>query len=116
MATSSTGNTLERIRRHKGVSLDEIAASTKISPIFLRAIESEEFGKLPGGVFNSNYLRQYAQAVGIDPAELMDRYTEWQAEQEQKLQPKPEPQRRPAAIRWLASFMASLLPLAPPNS
>ena len=67
---SSTTNTLklEQIRRKRGVSLEQIAESTKISTRFLRAIECEEFEKLPGGVFNTNYIRQYAAAIG-HPAE-----------------------------------------------
>jgi cytoskeletal protein RodZ len=56
------------------ISLEEVAAKTKISMRFLRAIESEDFGELPGGIFVVNYLRQYAEAVGMDAQELLERY------------------------------------------
>lgn len=61
-------------RAQNGVTLEQIAASTKISPLFLRAIEAERYEQLPGGIFATNYLRQYAQAAGLDVAELLDNY------------------------------------------
>ena len=54
---------LEGYRAGRGLSLDAIAERTKISLRFLRAIEDEEFDKLPGGIFTTSYLRQYAAAV-----------------------------------------------------
>jgi len=65
---------LSQLRRIKGVSLEEIAERTKISLRFLLAIEAEEFEKLPGGIFNTSYLRQYAAAIGLDEAELLACY------------------------------------------
>jgi cytoskeletal protein RodZ len=65
---------LSGTRRLKGVSLEEIAERTKISLRFLRAIEAGEFEKLPGGIFNTSYLRQYAAAIGFDEAELLAHY------------------------------------------
>jgi cytoskeletal protein RodZ len=61
-------------RRIKGISLEEIAERTKISLRFLVAIEAQEFEKLPGGIFNTSYLRQYAQAIGFDETELLTCY------------------------------------------
>ena len=65
---------LPRLRRKAGVSLEEIAQETKISLRFLRAIEAEEFDQLPGGIFTTSYLRQYAAAIGFDEAELLAHY------------------------------------------
>ncbi len=65
---------LSRSRKKAGVSLEQIAAGTKISLRFLRAIEEEEFDKLPGGIFSTSYLRQYAAAIGYDQAELLAHY------------------------------------------
>lgn len=65
---------LEKLRQAKRVSLDEISELTKIGKHFLLAIEAEEFEKLPGGIFNLNYLRQYAEAVGFDAARLLAHY------------------------------------------
>ncbi len=66
---------LPRSRKKAGLSLEDIADVTKISLRFLRAIESEEFEKLPGGIFTTSYIRQYAMAIGYDEAELLAHYT-----------------------------------------
>jgi cytoskeletal protein RodZ len=65
---------LEQLRRGTGVSLQAISETTKISTTYLRAIESEEFDKLPGGVFNTNFIRQYAVAIGFPESELLALY------------------------------------------
>ncbi len=70
----STQLNLENRRLDQGLSLETIADSTKISIRFLRAIEDEEFDKLPGGIFNTSYLRQYAAAVGFDESKLLNHY------------------------------------------
>ena len=59
---------LVAIRRSSGVTLEQIAASTKIGLRYLRAIEDGDLGKLPGGVYTSNYLRQYADACRNPPS------------------------------------------------
>lgn len=63
---------LEHQRKLAGVTLDEIAAKTKISLRFLKAIEAGEYEKLPGGIFTTSYLRQYAAAIGYDEATLLE--------------------------------------------
>jgi len=63
-------------RREKGISLDEIANATKISIRSLRAIEECDFRKLPGGIYNTSYIRQYARAVDVDESELVAVYQE----------------------------------------
>jgi len=73
---------LSRFRKKAGVSLEQIADRTKISLRFLRAIEAEEFEKLPGGIFSTSYLRQYAAAIGYDEAELLSQF-------DRKLHPEP---------------------------
>lgn len=61
-------------RQRKGISLDAIAASTKLSVRHLDAIESGDFRKLPGGIYNTNYIKQYARAIGFDEAALLAYY------------------------------------------
>jgi cytoskeletal protein RodZ len=70
----ATGVDLSIYRQKAGISLEQVAAKTKISKRFLLAIEAEEFGQLPGGIFNTNYLRQYAEAIGMEEQELLERY------------------------------------------
>lgn len=65
---------LEDMRKRRGISLEQISDSTKIGTHFLRAIETEAFDKLPGGVFNTNYIRQYAGAIGFPETKLLEQY------------------------------------------
>src|SRR5664280_573163 len=65
---------LSTIRRNRGVSLEQIAESTKISIRSLEAIEHGDFRKLPGGIYNTSYIRQYAQAIEYDEGALLAFY------------------------------------------
>ena len=60
------GECLRAERESRGITLREISDRTRISVRFLTAIEDEEFGILPGGVFSVGFVRQYAQDVGLD--------------------------------------------------
>jgi cytoskeletal protein RodZ len=57
---------LVALRQSRGVTLEQIADSTKISIRYLRAIEEGRLSVLPGGIYSENYLRQYAEAVEGD--------------------------------------------------
>ena len=65
---------LATIRRNRGVTLQQIADATKISVRSLDAIEQGEFRKLPGGIYNTSYIRQYARAIDYDEAALIEYY------------------------------------------
>lgn len=77
---TSIGETLRRERVRRNLGLGQIASETKISAKLLEAIEAEEFDKLPGGVFARSFVRQYAQVLGLDAAELV-------SELDRKLEP-----------------------------
>jgi cytoskeleton protein RodZ len=81
---NSIGETLRRERLRHNLSLEEVSRETRINLKFLQAIEAEEFGKLPGGVFARSFVRQYARLVGLDEDELA-------AEVQQRFQPVPAP-------------------------
>ena len=72
VATASQN--LAALRQHKGISLHQIAEATKIGVRYLEAIEGGQFARLPGGIYNVSYIRQYARAVEINEGELLERY------------------------------------------
>jgi len=109
MASTTTVPSLEQIRRRKGLSLQQIAESTKISVFFLQAIENEQFGKLPGGLFNRSYIRQYAAAVGTSDDRLLDAYASYEADLLAKEQATNVHRSRPSGLRWITSLLASVL-------
>jgi cytoskeletal protein RodZ len=71
---ASFGDKLKREREMRGVTLDEIAESTKIARRHLEALETEDFASLPGGVFNKGFVRAYARFIGIDEDEAVADY------------------------------------------
>jgi cytoskeletal protein RodZ len=62
------------VRERLGVSLDAIIQETRISRRFLEAIEDGRYGELPGGVFSTSYIRQYAKMSGNDVEEMLSHY------------------------------------------
>jgi cytoskeletal protein RodZ len=61
-------------RTKRGISLESIAASTKLSIRQLEAIESGDFKRLPGGIYTTNYIKQYARAIDFDEVDLLAFY------------------------------------------
>lgn len=64
-------------RQERGISLETIAASTKLSVRHLEAIESGDFNRLPGGIYNTNYIKQYARAIEFDEGDLLAYYRDF---------------------------------------
>jgi cytoskeletal protein RodZ len=60
------GINFKKAREGLGVSLEDIAAETRIGSRFLIAIEKEEFHILPGGIFSRGFIRTYADRLGLD--------------------------------------------------
>lgn len=70
----SFGEELRRERELRQITLREISESTKISLRHLEALERNEFGGLPGGVFNRGFVRAYAEFIGVDPEAMVNAY------------------------------------------
>ena len=69
-----TGANLKNIRRSKGASLDQIADITKVKKSYLEAIEREDMAAFPAPVFMKGFLKAYARALGLNPAEITEKY------------------------------------------
>ncbi len=70
------GRSLRDKRDDKGMSLDEIARTTKIPKTSLQHIEAGRFDSLPGDVFARGFLRSYARCVDMDGDEVVRRYAQ----------------------------------------
>lgn len=68
------GENLRRERELRGISLQEISSTTKISVRSLELLEAEEFSKLPGGIFIRSFIRSYANYLGLDEEQVMAEY------------------------------------------
>ncbi|GIW18523.1 MAG: hypothetical protein KatS3mg064_1680 [Tepidiforma sp.] len=66
------GDTLREARERRGLSIEQAAQETRISPRFLEALEAEEFDVLPAPVYVRGFLRSYANYLKLDPQPLLD--------------------------------------------
>jgi cytoskeletal protein RodZ len=72
----TVGTILKNKRETKRMTLGEVSRVTRVSISNLEAIEAGRFDELPGEVFARGFLRSYAQAVGMAPAEVLAKYTQ----------------------------------------
>ena len=70
----NVGAALRDARERRGLSLDQISRTTKISVKFLRSIENNQIDTLPELVFARGFLRAYALEVGVNPEETVRQY------------------------------------------
>lgn len=68
------GEFLRGERQARGISLQQIAADTRISMKMLQAIEEGDGAQLPAPVVIKGFLRAYAQRIGLDPEEVIIEY------------------------------------------
>jgi cytoskeletal protein RodZ len=78
----SLGEKLRQVREERGISISEVAEQTRISPLYLKSIEKDDYKPLPGGIFNKGFVRSYARYVGFDEEEALADYAQLMAEGE----------------------------------
>jgi flagellar biosynthesis protein FlhG len=80
-AVSYSGALLAALRRERGLSLEAIAAVSKVRTAHLRCVEEERFAELPAPVFLKGFVREYARCLSLDPDKVwldyLSRYNDW---------------------------------------
>ncbi len=71
-ARQAFGLTLRTRREHIGISLRDIAESTKISAAMLSGLERGDVSRWPKGIFRRSFFREYAIAIGLSPEPLLN--------------------------------------------
>jgi curved DNA-binding protein CbpA len=71
-----SGSLLKTLRETAGLSLDDIAATTKISKRYLRAIESDDYATLPAKVYTRGFVTLYARVLGLDAERVATSFIE----------------------------------------
>jgi len=75
------GEQLRLAREARGITLREISEQTRISTRYLEAIESDDYKRLPGGIFNKSFIKAYAKYIGFDEKEALEAYARTAREQ-----------------------------------
>ncbi|UJF35403.1 helix-turn-helix domain-containing protein [Paenibacillus hexagrammi] len=81
---SDLGFILRKARMDSKISLDDLQEVTKIRKRYLEAIEEGNYKVLPGSFYVRAFIKSYAEAVGLDPNEVLQMY--------QSTNPSPEPE------------------------
>jgi cytoskeleton protein RodZ len=86
------GETLRDARMRQRLDIADVEQRTKIRAKYLRALENEEFGMLPGPTFVKTFLRTYAEMLGLDPHVLVEEYrANYESEDDLEAQPLGPP-------------------------
>ncbi len=83
---------LRAVREHRGWTVQDLAATTRIRKLYLDAIEEGDMSALPSRPFALGYVRGYAQSLGLDGELAVARF---KAEHPVK----PEPLRAPIGVK-----------------
>ena len=91
------------MRQH--VNIEDLEQSTKIRAKYLRALENEEFGLLPGPTYVKSFLRTYAEKLGLDAHLLVEEFrAKYEEPEPVEIQPIPsqgrDRRRRPPTPRF----------------
>lgn len=68
------GARLKEARLAKGYSLEDLQEITKIQKRYLVGIEEGNYSIMPGSFYVRAFIKQYAEAVGLDPEELLNQF------------------------------------------
>lgn len=93
---SDLGALLRKAREQRSLSLDDIQELTKIRKRYLEAIEDGNYKVLPGSFYVRAFVKNYAEAVGLDAEEVLRLYTNEipSSVPEQVIEPVQRPRRR----------------------
>jgi cytoskeleton protein RodZ len=95
--STTLGEKLRQAREERGISISEVAEQTRISSLYLKSIEEDNYKPLPGGIFNKGFIKSYAKYVGIDEQEALQDYARAVAMSEQAIDDEP-PRYRPEVL------------------
>ncbi|MBW2148314.1 MAG: DUF2914 domain-containing protein [Deltaproteobacteria bacterium] len=86
---TSPGRILKNARESQGISLKEVADSTKILQRYLEGLEEENYSYLPSEVYIKGYFQSYARYLKIDPEEILRKTPKNSLLSEQQSTPPP---------------------------
>jgi cytoskeletal protein RodZ len=69
--TDGFGEKLRQARLFKNMRLEDVSRKINISTKYLSALEEENFDNLPSGLYRKNFLKEYANYLGLDSLELI---------------------------------------------
>ena len=114
---SELGQQLREARLQKGMSLDDVQEMTKIRKRYLEAIEAGDYKVLPGSFYVRAFIKTYAEAVGLNPDELLEGHQQDVPKSEPEATMEPVIQKRASRaasernISWLPTVLMWTFPI-----
>ncbi|HEY4485700.1 MAG TPA: RodZ domain-containing protein [Nitrospiria bacterium] len=121
MSVDTLGEYLQKVRNERGMTIDQVAAITRISAAYIRALEENRLEALPGEVFVRGFVQVYGRCLGLADQELMPRFkrvaqefyrTQEEARQSTQKEVRVEETRRTRQSRALQAIIIAALGLA----
>ena len=84
------GEKLRQAREARGISISQVAEQTRISPLYIKSIEEDDYRTLPGGIFNKGFVKSYAKSVGVDEQEALADYAALIGSQNNQIADEPK--------------------------
>lgn len=76
-AWPSPGQKLKQIREEMGLSHGRVADALHLTAHYIKALENDQYDKLPGKTFVKGYFRSYARLLGADVDEVLRCYEQF---------------------------------------
>lgn len=70
----SIGQILKAARERRQISVADVVAATKMTSVFVKAIEADDFGALVAPIYARGFIKLYAVCVGLDPMPLLKKF------------------------------------------
>ena len=101
------GQRLKAERTRKGLSEQDVAARLHLSMTYLRALEADDYDKLPEAAFVKGYVRNYARLLEMPAEELVNQFKALVADEQREHLISPVHTMRPATRPfWLIPVLA----------
>ncbi|VAX29774.1 hypothetical protein MNBD_NITROSPIRAE02-1177 [hydrothermal vent metagenome] len=107
------GEYLRKHREKANLSLKEISLITRIRCEYLKALENEEFEKIPGEVFVRGYIKEFLKTISIEPSEAIRLYNEQKKASAATQEPLPLPPKIRFSPQLLLYPLVALLIIIP---
>ena len=110
------GKAIQEAREAAGLTIKELAASVRISATAMTAIEEDRYDKLPGLPFVRGYLTNLQRELGMDQADVLDKFDHWRKDHPEGFQAPVSPfvdpdslPKKPKAGRYTLFVLAAAL-------
>ena len=70
------GKTLTESREAKGLSISQLAETTRIMRSIVEGLENENFSGIPAPIYGRGFVKLYCEAVGLDPKPMIAEFME----------------------------------------